>query len=83
MYIGSTSQKGITHLVWEVADNCVDEFVAGAGKEINIHIEKDNTVTISDQGRGIPVGPHHKWKNPDGTPMDTLTGILTKLHAGK
>lgn len=82
MYIGSTSQKGITHLVWEVADNCVDEFVAGKGKDVNIHIYKDCTVEISDQGRGIPVGPHHKWTNEDGTVMDTLTGILTKLHAG-
>jgi DNA gyrase subunit B len=82
MYIGSTSQKGVTHLVYEVADNCFDEFVAGFGDLVKIHIAKDCTVTIADKGRGIPVGPHPKWTNEDGTPMDTLTGILTKLHAG-
>jgi DNA gyrase subunit B len=82
MYIGSTSQKGLTHLVWEVADNGFDEFVAGYGKRITIHVYKDKSVEVIDGGRGIPVGPHHKWKNEDGTPMDTLTGILTKLHAG-
>lgn len=82
MYIGSTSQKGATHLVWEVADNSIDEFMAGYGKEIWVHVAKDATVTIKDNGRGIPVGKHHRWKNADGTPMNTLTGILTKLHAG-
>lgn len=82
MYIGSTSQKGVTHLVWEVTDNCFDEFLAGYGDEITILVRKDGSVVVNDHGRGIPVGPHHKWKNPDGTPQDTLTGILTKLHAG-
>lgn len=82
MYIGSTSQKGVTHLVWEVTDNCFDEFMAGYGNEIDITIFKDASVKITDRGRGIPVGPHHKWKNSDGTPMNTLTGILTRLHAG-
>lgn len=82
MYIGTTSQKGVTHLVWEVADNSIDEFVAGYGEDVWITVEKDGTVTVIDNGRGIPVGPHHKWKKPDGTPLNTLTGILTKLHAG-
>ncbi len=82
MYIGSTSQKGLTHLIFEVADNSFDEFVAGYGNEIEIHIKDDCSVMIKDYGRGIPVGPHHRWKNDDDTPMDTLTGILTKLHAG-
>lgn len=82
MYIGSTSQKGVTHLVWEVADNSVDEFVAGFGKEVAFHVLEDATVVIRDNGRGIPVGPHHKWKRPDGSPEDTLIGILTRLHAG-
>ena len=82
MYIGSTSQKGVTHLIWEVADNCFDEAVAGYGKDIYVHVGKDTTVTISDKGRGIPVGPHHKWKDENGNPQDTLTGILTRLHAG-
>lgn len=82
MYIGSTSQKGVTHLVWEVADNSVDEFVAGHGKDVMFHVLDDATVIIRDNGRGIPVGPHHKWTNEDGTPQDTLIGILTRLHAG-
>lgn len=82
MYIGTTTQKGIDQLVWEVADNSIDEFVAGAGEDIWINVKKDGTVTIIDNGRGIPVGPHHKWKKPNGQPQDTLTGILTRLHAG-
>ena len=83
MYIGSTSQKGVTHLIWEAADNSIDEFVAGFGEEIWIHIANDGTVTIKDNGRGIPVGPHPKFKNEDGTPKDTLTVVCTQLHAGK
>lgn len=82
MYIGSTSQRGVTHLIWEILDNSVDENVAGFGDEIDLHVMKGGRVRIEDHGRGIPVGPHPKWKNSDGTPMDTLTGILTKLHAG-
>lgn len=82
MYIGSTSQKGVTHLIWEVADNSVDEFVAGYGQDIWIHIAKDATVTIRDKGRGIPVGPHKSIRDKDGNPMDTLTVVCTKLHAG-
>ena len=82
MYIGSTSQKGINHLVWEIADNSIDEFVAGHGEDIWVTVAKDATVTIKDNGRGIPVGPHAKWQNEDGTPQDTLIGILTRIHAG-
>ncbi len=82
MYIGSTSQKGVTHLIWEILDNCVDEAVAGYGDTINLNVLKDGYVNIQDHGRGMPVGLHHKWKNPDGTPMNALTGLLTKLHAG-
>lgn len=82
MYIGTTTQKGVTHLIWEVADNSIDEFVAGFGKEIWIHVEKDGTVTIKDNGRGVPVGPHPKFRNPDGSPKDALTVVCTQLHAG-
>jgi len=82
MYIGSTSQRGINHLIFEGIDNSFDEFLAGYGKDIYIQIKSDCSVRIEDHGRGIPVGPHHKWKNLDGTPMDTLTGVLTKIHAG-
>lgn len=82
MYIGSTSQRGVTHLIWEILDNSVDENVAGFGDEINLHVMKGGKVRVEDHGRGMPVGPHSKWKNPDGTPMNALTGLLTKLHAG-
>jgi DNA gyrase subunit B len=83
MYIGSTSQKGVTHLVWEVADNSIDEYVAGHGQDVWITVAKDASVTIKDNGRGMPVGPHKKIMNKDdGLPMDTLTVLLTKLHAG-
>jgi hypothetical protein len=82
MYIGSTSQSGIDQLVYEVIDNSIDEYTAGFGENITIHVHKDGTVTSTDEGRGIPVGTHPEWKNKDGSPQDTLTGILTRLHAG-
>ena len=82
MYIGSTSQRGINHLIWEVADNSVDEFVGGHGQDIWITVKEDGTVIVKDNGRGIPVGPHKKWKKEDGTPLNTLTGLFTKIHAG-
>lgn len=82
MYIGSTSQRGVTHLVFETIDNSIDEFVAGYGTEIYLTIEKNGKVIVKDSGRGIPVGPHSRWKKSDGTPLNTLTGVLTKLHAG-
>jgi len=82
MYIGSTSSQGIGKLCEEIIDNSIDEFIMGFGDEIDINIYEDATVKIIDRGRGIPVGPHKKWVNEDGTSMDTLTGILTTLHAG-
>ncbi|AEO93511.1 DNA topoisomerase II large subunit [Bacillus phage G] len=82
MYIGTTTQKGVTHLVWEAADNSIDESVAGFGSEVWISVETDGTTTIKDKGRGIPVGPHPKFKNADGTQKDTLTVVCTQLHAG-
>lgn len=82
MYIGSTSQEGINQLVYEIWDNSLDEYSAGYGNEINVLIDKDNYITIEDHGRGVPADLHPEWKNPDGTPMYTLTGIFTKIHAG-
>ena len=82
MYIGTTSQAGIDQTIYEVVDNSVDEYLAGHGQVINVTVAKDATVTVVDRGRGIPVGDHHEWKNADGSAMNTLTGILTKLHAG-
>lgn len=82
MYVGSTSQSGIDQLVYEVIDNSIDEYTAGFGENITVHVYKDGTVSSVDEGRGIPVGKHPEWQNADGTPQDTLTGILTRLHAG-
>ena len=82
MYIGSTSQRGINHLIFETIDNSVDEFVAGYGDEIYLQVSKGGKIRVEDHGRGMPVGPHPKLKNSDGTPIDTLTALLTKLHTG-
>jgi DNA gyrase subunit B len=82
MYIGSTDVRGLHHLVQEVVDNSVDEALAGACDRIEITINSDGSVTVLDNGRGIPVGPHPTQKRPDGQPMDTLEVVMTILHAG-
>ena len=82
MYIGGTSQNGIDQLVYEIIDNSIDEFVAGYGKHIKVHIYSDFSVEVIDNGRGIPVGKSDMFKDSEGNPQDTLTGILTNLHAG-
>ena len=76
MYIGSTGPRGLHHLVWEVVDNSVDEAMAGFCTRIDVTIHPDNTVTVKDNGRGIPVDKHEKTKLP------ALTTVLTTLHAG-
>jgi len=76
MYIGSTDKYGLHHMVWEVSDNSVDEHLAGIATTINVTINKDNSVTIQDDGRGMPVDLHPVYKRP------AMEIIVTKLHAG-
>ncbi len=82
MYIGSTDSRGLHHLVQEVVDNSVDEALAGACDQIEITLNPDESVTVEDNGRGIPVGPHPTQKGIDGKPMDALEVVMTILHAG-
>lgn len=75
MYIGSTDERGLHHLVWEIVDNAIDEALAGYGKEITVTINEDNSITVEDNGRGVPCGLHATGKN-------TMEIIYTKLNAG-
>ena len=75
MYIGSTSRKGLNHLIYEIVDNAVDEHLAGYCKKITVTLERNGSGTVSDDGRGVPVGLHEK-----GMPAERL--VYTTLHAG-
>ena len=75
MYIGSTDKRGLHHLIWEIVDNSIDEVLNGYGKKIKIILHKDKSVSVSDEGRGVPVGMH-------ASGMTTPEVIYTVLHAG-
>ena len=76
MYIGTVSVRGLHHLIYEIVDNSVDEALAGYCREINVTLNSDNSVNVVDNGRGVPIGIHHKMGIP------TVEVVYTILHAG-
>ena len=75
MYIGSTDKRGLHHLAWEIIDNCIDEIINGYGDKIKIRLNEDGSITIADNGRGVPIGKHASGKS-------TPEVVYTVLHAG-
>lgn len=82
MYIGDTGVNGLHHLVYEVVDNCIDEAMAGYCSVIDIVMHKDNSISIEDNGRGIPVEKHEKESIKQGRDVSAIEVVMTILHAG-
>jgi len=82
MYIGTTDLRGLHHLVREILDNSIDEAMNGTCDRIDVWIHENNEITVADNGRGIPVGPHPTQRDSKGKAMDALEVVMTILHAG-
>ncbi len=82
MYVGDTGANGLHQLVYEVVDNCIDEAMAGYCTDIHVTIHKDQSITVEDNGRGIPVEPHEKESKKQGREVSALEVVMTILHAG-
>jgi len=82
MYIGDTAGGGLHHLIYEVVDNSIDEAMAGFATAISVTINNDNSITVDDDGRGIPVEKHEQLSDADGREVSTLEGVMTKLKFG-
>src|SRR5436190_19531416 len=82
MYIGDTTQRGLHHLVYEVVDNSIDEAMAGHATTVSVSINVDGSITVEDDGRGIPVERHAQLSEEAGRDMSTLEGVMTVLKFG-